>query len=56
MNFQPKIFHDRRKSRAFPHQTTINDWLRTQSSEKIEEIYRIVFEKMIQRVFLKNPD
>jgi hypothetical protein len=56
LGFQPRMYNDGRKSRAFPHQTTVNDWLRSQSSQKVEEIYQYIFEKMIQRVFLSNPD
>ena len=54
LGFQPHEYHDGRRSRAFPHQTTINDWLRTQTLFNVEDIYRIIFEKMIRLVFLKN--
>ncbi|UYP47996.1 hypothetical protein NEF87_004281 [Candidatus Lokiarchaeum ossiferum] len=50
--FTPQIFLDGRQSRAFPHQTTINDWLRDQTLVSVEKIYKLVFEKMIHLIFL----
>ncbi len=52
MDFIPQEFGDGRFSRAYPHQTTINDWLRLQTLGDVEKIYQIVFEKMIKRTFL----
>ena len=50
--FSPQIYHDGRNSRASPHQTTVNDWLRSQTLLSVEDIYKIVFEKMIRFTFL----
>ncbi|WP_457557891.1 hypothetical protein [Candidatus Harpocratesius sp.] len=54
LDFKPQKYSDGRFSRAFPHQTTINDWLRKPTLLKIEENYQIIFEKMIRRIFLSN--
>jgi len=52
LDFKLREYSDGRFSRAFPHQTTINDWLRTQTLLNVEDVYRIVFEKMIRMTFL----
>ncbi|WP_457557373.1 hypothetical protein [Candidatus Harpocratesius sp.] len=49
--FKPQKYIDGRFSRTFPNQTTVNDWLRTQILLNVENVYRIVFEKMIRFVF-----
>ncbi|WP_457557540.1 hypothetical protein [Candidatus Harpocratesius sp.] len=53
LHFTPQKYADGRYSRAFPHQTTVNDWLCTQTLLNVKNVYRIVFEKMIRLVFLK---
>jgi len=44
-----------RHSRAYPHQTAVNDWLRTLSYDDIERMARIIFAEGLKRQLQKNP-
>ncbi len=51
---EPSVFADGREERACPHQTSVNDWLRTLSRQEAEELSDLIFDSAIAHAF--TPD